>query len=244
MPFDLSAYEPVEDRLRAFWSEHPNGRIITRLIHYDDGTYVVAAEVYRDQYLSDATWNEYPSATGLAQEAVTDRGVNSTSALENCETSAIGRALANLGYAAKGKRPSREEMSKASGEGPPGRRTGDGHVLDEPSPGTTSGEGGEQSGKGAAPTTSSGSSTEAPSHGTSSADSGTGGGGGADAGTADSSPPARTYPVDAAVCKHRRNNGRPARDAETDACALCGTPWVTAMEGTNADLEPIPGGSA
>jgi hypothetical protein len=32
--------------------------------------------------------------------------------LENCETSAIGRALANAGYAAKGKRPSREEMTK------------------------------------------------------------------------------------------------------------------------------------
>jgi hypothetical protein len=32
--------------------------------------------------------------------------------LENCETSAIGRALANAGYAPKGKRPSREEMSK------------------------------------------------------------------------------------------------------------------------------------
>jgi arylamine N-acetyltransferase len=34
--------------------------------------------------------------------------------LENCETSAIGRALANAGYAPKGKRPSREEMSKVA----------------------------------------------------------------------------------------------------------------------------------
>ena len=32
--------------------------------------------------------------------------------MENCETSAIGRALANAGYAAKGKRASREEMAK------------------------------------------------------------------------------------------------------------------------------------
>jgi hypothetical protein len=38
--------------------------------------------------------------------------------LENCETSAIGRALANAGYAAKGKRPSREEMSKVVAQKP------------------------------------------------------------------------------------------------------------------------------
>jgi len=48
----------------------------------------------------------------LAEETVQGRGVNATSALENCETSAIGRALANAGYATKGKRASREEMSK------------------------------------------------------------------------------------------------------------------------------------
>ena len=60
-----------------------------------------------------------PDATGHAQEHVTEKGVNSTSALENCETSAIGRALANLGYAAKGKRPSREEMAKTKAGGEP-----------------------------------------------------------------------------------------------------------------------------
>jgi hypothetical protein len=53
-------------------------------------------------------------ATGYAEETVSTRGVNQTSALENCETSAIGRALANAGYAPKGKRPSREEMSKVA----------------------------------------------------------------------------------------------------------------------------------
>ena len=48
----------------------------------------------------------------MASETIAEKGVNSTSALENCETSAIGRALANVGFAAKGKRASREEMAK------------------------------------------------------------------------------------------------------------------------------------
>jgi hypothetical protein len=68
--------------------------------------YIVKAYLYKDANDSVA-W-----ATGYAEETVTSRGVNQTSALENCETSAIGRALANAGYAPKGKRPSREEMNK------------------------------------------------------------------------------------------------------------------------------------
>jgi hypothetical protein len=79
--------------------------------------------VERDRYIVKAylfkTTNDSLSwATGYAEEKITDRGVNSTSALENCETSAIGRALANAGYAAKGKRPSREEMSKVVAQKP------------------------------------------------------------------------------------------------------------------------------
>jgi hypothetical protein len=70
--------------------------------------YIVKAYLYKTSQDSIA-W-----ATGYAEETVSTRGVNQTSALENCETSAIGRALANAGYAPKGKRPSREEMSKVA----------------------------------------------------------------------------------------------------------------------------------
>lgn len=108
----LDDYEPVEDRLEKFWADHPNGRIITEIVAWDSSSYIVKATVWREDT------EDNPAATGLAQETVTATGVNKTSALENCETSAIGRALANLGYAAKGKRASREEMEKATREDP------------------------------------------------------------------------------------------------------------------------------
>jgi len=108
----LDDYEPVEDRIRAFWNDHPEGRIVTDMLPAPEGQWIVKAEVWRT-----AQELTFPDATGLAHEHVTETGVNSTSALENCETSAIGRALANLGYAAKGKRASREEMSKTKAAG-------------------------------------------------------------------------------------------------------------------------------
>jgi hypothetical protein len=74
--------------------------------------FIIKAAIYRTEVDAQA-WT-----TGFAEETVSTRGVNSTSALENCETSAIGRALANAGYASKGKRPSREEMSKVKASEP------------------------------------------------------------------------------------------------------------------------------
>ena len=104
--FNLADYETVEVRLEKFIKDYPDFRIATELEVCDKDRYVVKAYLYK--VATDlVAWT-----TGLAEEKVTDRGVNSTSALENCETSAIGRALANAGYAAKGKRPSREEMTK------------------------------------------------------------------------------------------------------------------------------------
>jgi hypothetical protein len=110
--FNLADYETVEVRLEKFIKDYPDFRIATELEVVERDRYIVKAYLFKTA--SDSlSW-----ATGYAEEKITDRGVNSTSALENCETSAIGRALANAGYAAKGKRPSREEMSKVVAQKP------------------------------------------------------------------------------------------------------------------------------
>jgi len=106
--FNLEDYETVEERLTKFWKEHPDGRISTEIVEHTLQRFIVKASIYRTEV------DAHPWTTGFAEETVSTRGVNSTSALENCETSAIGRALANANYATKGKRPSREEMAKVN----------------------------------------------------------------------------------------------------------------------------------
>ena len=104
--FNLDNYETVEDRLVKFWADHTDGRVITSIHYYDDTRILVRAEVYFDRE------DVRPVASGYAEELRGASPVNRTSHAENAETSAIGRALANCGYAAKGARPSREEMQK------------------------------------------------------------------------------------------------------------------------------------
>jgi hypothetical protein len=108
--FNLDDYETVEERLVKFWKDYPDGQIHTKVLEHTSARFIVEASIYRTE-ADPRAWT-----TGLAEETVQGRGVNATSALENCETSAIGRALANAGYATKGKRASREEMSKVAAQ--------------------------------------------------------------------------------------------------------------------------------
>ena len=124
MGFDLSQYATVEERLALYWAAHPEGRIATTLVRIDDHACLFRAEIYAHGA------DPVPVAVGHAYEEKTDRGVNATSHVENCETSAIGRALANWVYSA-GKRPSREEMAKVERMGGTPAPTGN---PDEASP--------------------------------------------------------------------------------------------------------------
>ncbi|MDQ2889009.1 MAG: hypothetical protein M3R65_00455 [Gemmatimonadota bacterium] len=106
--FDPSRYATVAERIALFYGSHPEGRIQTELITRDATSVTFKALVYRGE--ADAV----PAATGWATEREGDGDINTVACLENTETSAIGRALANLGFTAAKERPSLEEMRKAA----------------------------------------------------------------------------------------------------------------------------------
>jgi hypothetical protein len=108
--FNLDDYETVEQRIKRFYELHPNGRIITELVDRDTETRVWVVKAFI--YLNDEI-ERLPTSTGYAFEIDGSGMANQTSALENCETSAIGRALANMGLSGN-KRASREEMEKVA----------------------------------------------------------------------------------------------------------------------------------
>jgi hypothetical protein len=104
--FDPESYAPVAERVELFYEKHPTGRILTELVQHTDREIVFRAAVYR------GADDREPAATGWAAERVGDGEVNAVACLENTETSAIGRALANLGFLASRLRPSAEEVAR------------------------------------------------------------------------------------------------------------------------------------
>lgn len=119
--FNLAEYDDVDTRIKRFYSENPNGRLITELVTDTDEMVVFKAYVYMNE-------NDVIKATGYAKELrdmdlkTTNDGkeyesVNFTSWYENAETSSLGRALANAGYSGN-KRPSRQEMMSVSAKLP------------------------------------------------------------------------------------------------------------------------------
>jgi hypothetical protein len=107
MAFNLNDYEPVANRIARFWADHPEGAIYSELI-YDDGERCVVKATVHFVKGEPAVSSDY------AEEMKTERGVNATSRIENCCTSAQGRALSAAGYLGSDwtKKSTREEMQK------------------------------------------------------------------------------------------------------------------------------------
>lgn len=100
-------YIDVAQRVQGFWELYPEGRISTEMTADDGKRCVFKAEVYGAK---DTPW---PIATGHAYEVNNGRGVNATSYIENCETSAVGRALGMLGIGSTDSIASADEVSAA-----------------------------------------------------------------------------------------------------------------------------------
>ncbi len=118
MQFNLEDYISVSDRILEFWEQvrktESTGSILTEIYHLD------TAEVKNRLVVIKASivLNGNTVSTGWAKEREGTAGANRTSFIENAETSAIGRALANYGASVTkgnpGSRPSREEMESVA----------------------------------------------------------------------------------------------------------------------------------
>lgn len=103
----LADYITVNERIMEFYERFPMGRIITEIVSLEDGVVVMKASVFRSLEEKEA------SATGFAYEKEGSSFINKTSFIENCETSATGRAIANLGLSVRKSVASREEVENA-----------------------------------------------------------------------------------------------------------------------------------
>lgn len=119
--FDLENYISVDERIQQFYEKYPDGSITTELLNVDGWNgkqtqFIVKSSVWGPH--TDEFFGRALLATGLAEETLGTGGANATAALENAETSAIGRALANLNFATTKdgarRRTSREEMDKVN----------------------------------------------------------------------------------------------------------------------------------
>lgn len=114
--FDLSTYEDVNSRIKRFRDTYILGRVTTEIVEIDvtKGYVIIRACVFREHE------DVVPAAIDYAYELRTDRGVNRDFWIENCSTSAIGRAIGLLMPSEA--RPTRQDMQKAE------------HLLANPEP--------------------------------------------------------------------------------------------------------------
>lgn len=110
MRFNPEEYITVHERIEKFYAKFPQGRVVTTILEHDreSGFVLVRAEVYREP--DDAL----PAATGHAYELRSAGHVQQGSYVEVGETSAVGRALALLGFEVRRGVASREEVERGA----------------------------------------------------------------------------------------------------------------------------------
>ena len=107
--FDISQYTTVAERIDLFWKAHPSGRLHTELVHFSPERVVIKAEVYLDRD------DPRPVTVDFAEERPETSPVNKVSMVENCATSSLGRALADLGGQFTGSSVMRSRLRSVTG---------------------------------------------------------------------------------------------------------------------------------
>lgn len=117
--YNPEEYEPVQDRIPKFFAKYKDGRIIPEVVSSTEESVIVKATLFKS---FEEQKENCPISVGIAHEfrdkelkknryGKDYESVNYSCWVENCSTSAIGRALANIGIHGN-KRASREEMEK------------------------------------------------------------------------------------------------------------------------------------
>ena len=115
-------YAEVNQRIKAFRIVYPQGTIQTRMISNENGVCVFEAKIFDE--------NEHLLATGTAYEKEDSTFINKTSYIENCETSAVGRALGMAGFGIDVSVASAEEVQNAMINQEPTQEEADTYILD------------------------------------------------------------------------------------------------------------------
>ena len=117
---EIGDYAEVNERVKVFRMLFPEGFIKTDILKLENGFCLMEAKVgyyLSRMYQTDKSiYNELEEkilATGTAYEKEESSFINQTSYIENCETSAVGRALAMLGIGIEKSIASAEEVSNA-----------------------------------------------------------------------------------------------------------------------------------
>jgi len=111
--FNLDNYETVKERKQRFYADYPDGRLITEIVLLEKDHVVIKGIVYRNK---EDQKDGCPCGVGHAEEFKGQGGfANKHAWTENCDESAIGRALDQAGYSGNGK-CSKEEIQKVQRE--------------------------------------------------------------------------------------------------------------------------------
>ena len=129
-------YAEVNQRIKAFRMLYPEGTIETEMLSNENGVCVFKASIYaykRKTYLDNELLSNEEKlllGTGTAYEKENSTFINKTSYIENCETSAVGRALAMCGIGIDTSIASAEEVQNAINNQEPTKEDAENYVIE------------------------------------------------------------------------------------------------------------------